>query len=154
MRDTQLRFWLYIFRTRVIFRVFRCRSHSAIFRESTASQHIYKAYSPVLESSPVRWFPLEGAGIKRHLDGRCRPQCPGIGVRNPTKSNQTFNYRLAAKLRLRVWVLSVHPCPFALTRWSSTPKYRTRLGCLSPSNIFSSSAVSLMVLWSLGWNRI
>lgn len=41
-----------------------------------------------------------------------------------------------------------------LTRWSSTPKYRTRFGCLMPSNIFSSSAVSLIVLWSFGWNRI
>jgi len=33
-----------------------------------------------------------------------------------------------------------------LTRWSSTPKYRTKFGCLMPSNILSSSAVSLMVL--------
>lgn len=41
-----------------------------------------------------------------------------------------------------------------LTLWSSTPKYRTRLGCLMPSKIFNSSAVSLIVLWSLGWNRI
>lgn len=39
--------------------------------------------------------------------------------------------------------LTSHAC---FTRWSSTPKYRTRLGCLMPSNIFSSSAVSLIVL--------
>ena len=88
MRDTQLRFLLYIFRTRVIFRVFRCRSHSAIFRESTASQHIYKAYSPVLESSPVRWFPLKGQVLKGILMADADPNAQVLGSEtqpSPTK---------------------------------------------------------------------